>query len=85
MNELDDFIKELEEKIKTAEEGLEIIRQNIEKNDEDKKDKKDKKKPILNRGIQPMTRMRANIEEAKDAEENPELQAIIDSFNDIGN
>ena len=77
MDELDDFVNKLESKTNDAQEALKTIQENMTKQEKDKK-------PVVMGGIQPMTRLRGSIEEAKSAQENPEIQKIIDSFNDLG-
>ena len=77
MDELDDFINKLESKTNDAMVAIATMKENLTKKEKDKK-------PVTMGGIQPMTRLRGSIEEAKSAQENPEIQKIIDSFNDLG-
>jgi len=36
----------------------------------------------LSKGVQPVTRLRSSVEEVKSAQENPEIQEILDEIDD---
>lgn len=81
--ELTGYFEELSSKIRSAKTDIEILVVKIQK--EDKKEEKvpkENKRIISSTTIEPVTRLRKDLSEVKNGQENPEIQFAIDRIND---
>lgn len=89
MDEVEAELKKLSEDVKVmlAEASEKAKTDKTDKTDNDEKRGKEEKLPSIKESglMRPLTRMRPDIESAKEAEANPEMQKIEDRLNDIFN
>ena len=79
MEELEKFLEDVVGKLGAFEGDIQRTIYNLEKKEKDGENapQKDMK------SLQPVTRLRENEEEIKEANENPEITFIVDKLNDI--
>jgi len=83
--ELTEYFEELSAKIRSAKTDIEILAAKVQKEDKkEKENKEDKenKRIISSTTIEPITRLRKDLSEVKNEQENPEIQFAIDRIND---
>jgi hypothetical protein len=81
--ELTEYFEELSAKIRSAKTDIEILAAKVQKENKEKgKDTKENKKLISSTTIEPVTRLRKDLSEVKNEQENPEIQFAIDRIND---
>ena len=73
MKDLCDFLEKAKDKLRILAGDIERMKVNAELPEEDKKDMK---------SLRPVTRLRKNVAEAKEAAENPDTTFIIDQLKD---
>jgi hypothetical protein len=90
MSDLFDYFEEMGNKVKSVQMDIDAtvakLQKEGEKKDADKKDdKKDKsnKRVFSSNSIEPVTRLRKDVNEVNKAKENPEIQFIKDRIGDI--
>jgi hypothetical protein len=81
MDNLSSYFEDLLGKINKTKADINIMIKKIE--DDGGSEKKDDKRIISSSSIEPMTRLRKNVNEVKNAQENPYEQFIIDRVNDV--
>jgi len=77
MSDLFEYFEEMGNKIKGVQ--TDILATIVKLEEEGKSDKR----VISKNSIEPVTRLRSSVNEVNDAKENPEIQFIKDSINDI--
>lgn len=81
--ELTEYFEELSAKIRSAKTDIEILTVKVQKENKEKgKDTKENKRIISSTTIEPATRLRKDLSEVKNEQENPEIQFAIDRIND---
>ena len=81
MDNLSSYFEDLLGKVNKTKADINIMIKKIE--DDGGSEKKDDKRIISSSSIEPMTRLRKNVNEVKNAQENPYEQFIIDRVNDV--
>ena len=81
MDNLSSYFEDILGKINKTKADINIMIKKIE--DDGGSEKKDDKRIISSSSIEPMTRLRKNVNEVKNAQENPYEQFIIDRVNDV--
>jgi len=81
--ELTEYFEELSAKIRSAKTDIEILAAKVQKEDKkEDKNTKENKRIISSTTIEPVTRLRKDLSEIKNKQENPEIQFVIDRIND---
>jgi len=81
--ELTEYFEELSAKIHSEKKDIEILAAKAQKEDKEKgKGTKENKRIISSTTIEPATRLRKDLSEVKNEQENPEIQFAIDRIND---
>jgi len=81
MDKLSDYFEDILGKIKEAETDINILIKKIKEEGGSKV--KNNKRIISSTSLEPMTRLRKDVAEVKNAQENPHEQFVIDKINDI--
>ena len=81
MGDLFDYFEEMGDKIKSVQRDIDTTITKLQK--EGDKDSKSDKRVISSNAIEPVTRLRKNVNEVNEAKENPEMQFIKDRIEDI--
>jgi len=80
---LTEYFEELSSKIRSAKTDIQILAAKVQKEDKkEEKGTKENKRIISSTTIEPVTRLRKDLSEVKNEQENPEIQFAIDRIND---
>lgn len=89
MQELVDIFENAKQRIESIKQEILILSDEMrekkvkEKEGEKNKDDSSSKRIYSKLSIEPMTRLRKDVKEVKEAEENPEIQFVVDKLGDI--